>query len=65
MDIEGAEREVMESADDWAHKVGIMNIETHAPEIMDAVTTNLTRFGFNCEPSKTHWASVIAINNKL
>lgn len=63
MDIEGAERNVMEKASEWAHQVRIMNIETHAPDLMDAIATELSRLGFTCEPSDSHWASVIATNN--
>lgn len=65
MDIEGAESEIMERASEWADHVKIMNIETHAPDIMDAVSTKLSQLGFTCQPSSSHWASVIAVNNKL
>lgn len=65
MDIEGAEREVIDTATEWAGNVRIMNVETHAPEIMDAVKAKLSLLGFTCVPSSSHWASVIATNNNL
>jgi FkbM family methyltransferase len=61
MDIEGAERVLMETADQWAEIVDTLNVETHASDIMAEVTHKLTSLGFSCKPSELHWASVLAV----
>ncbi len=63
MDIEGAEAEVIVTAREWAPKVRMMNIEVHSPEIMATVVAHLEEFGFQCEPSTSHWSSIMAIRN--
>jgi len=61
MDIEGAEREVLEASMEWAASVTVMQVEAHSPEILRIVNEKLTSAGFTCAPSPTHWASVTAV----
>jgi FkbM family methyltransferase len=64
MDIEGAEQELIELAEEWAPKVGMMNIEAHSSEIFEFIQEKLGKLGFDCTPSKSHWMSVFAVRRE-
>lgn len=56
MDIEGAERFVLdESADEWLPLVDFLILEIHGPEIERAVRPTLKRNGFEMELFRTSW----------
>ena len=49
MDIEGAEREVLKSAESWIHRVGCLKIEVHTPYTLNECRNDLERYGLKVE----------------
>jgi FkbM family methyltransferase len=63
MDIEGAERQVLRNATDWARLVRCINVETHEPYTVRDCVADLERLGFATRIQRRHWASVIGVRS--
>jgi len=65
MDIEGAEREVLQASMDWAARVKVMQIEAHSPDIMRVVSERLSAAGFRYEPVTSHPSALLAVRDGI
>lgn len=61
MDIEGAEREVLVSAGDWADKVDAIKVETHGHYTADRCARDLEALGFRTTIDDRHWSAVTGV----
>jgi FkbM family methyltransferase len=60
MDIEGAEREVLERNNAWIGSVGCLNIEIHDPDFIEPARHILQSFGFDVRKDTNHWSALLA-----
>ncbi len=65
MDIEGAEREVLCSAVEWAARVGSIKVEVHEPYSVEQCERDLRALGFEAHRDDQHWAAVIGIRRAV
>lgn len=65
MDIEGAEKAVLENITDWIKIVRSMKIEIHKPANIDDCMDILRKHGFECQKDTHHPSCIIAIKNNL
>jgi FkbM family methyltransferase len=68
MDIEGAEKAILQSADlSWMDKVGAMNIEMHLERNNDLseFITIIENRGFTVWKDSKHWSSIFAVRDPL
>lgn len=49
MDIEGAEKKVLENSDKWIYHVKSIKVEVHPPNTMEECIELLKKVGFNCK----------------
>lgn len=63
MDIEGAEKFILENAENWINRIKILKIEIHPPATINGTIEILERYGFNCKKDTYHPSGVIAIKN--
>ena len=61
MDIEGAEREVLTRATDWAAGVRQIQVEAHGEYTAAECERDLIGLGFRTTVDSRHWASVTGI----
>lgn len=61
MDIEGAEREVLVRAADWAGDVDTIKVETHGDYTADRCARDLEALGFRTTIDDRHWAAVTGV----
>lgn len=60
LDVEGAEREVLARASDWASRVGCLKVEVHAPYDLSAADADLAGAGFDVRRDDRHWSCLVA-----
>jgi len=65
MDIEGAEKSVLENPEKWISKVRSMKLEIHSPTTIDWCMGVLKKYDFKCTKDTIHPSAVIAINKKF
>ena len=63
MDIEGAEREVLRSAVEWAQHVESIKVEVHEPYSVQECERDLRALGFETLRDERHWAAVIGVRH--
>jgi FkbM family methyltransferase len=61
VDIEGAERELLRAATDWAARVRSIKVEVHEPYTVAECESDLRAMGFDTRVDPRHWACVIGI----
>jgi FkbM family methyltransferase len=59
VDIEGAEREVLRYASDWADRVCSLKVELHGDYSAEECERDLRRAGYETQRDPRHWACVI------
>lgn len=60
MDVEGAERQLLQRPAQWLSRVGAMHVEVHAPDNVEAVAAFLRSAGFESSRDERHWSAVRA-----
>jgi FkbM family methyltransferase len=60
MDIEGAERDILSTADSWIRSARCLKIEIHEPYTVEMCIKDLEKWDFRCERDRAHWACVVA-----
>ena len=65
MDIEGAEKFVLEKPDKWINIVRMMKIEVHPPADLDICLQTLKKYGFRCYKDDKHWSAIVAIKDEI
>ncbi|MDE1769750.1 MAG: FkbM family methyltransferase [Thaumarchaeota archaeon] len=63
MDIEGAEKTVLEDPSKWIKNIKSMKIEIHKPANIDDCMKILKRYNFSCTKDNHHPSCIIAIRN--
>ena len=63
MDIEGAEKFVLQHPENWIKNVKSMKIEIHKPANIDDCMKILEKHGFQCKKDDRHPSCIIAIRN--
>lgn len=63
MDIEGAEKFVLENAENWIYRVKMLKIEVHPPATINELFKILERYGFVVKKDTRHPAAINAIKN--
>lgn len=61
MDIEGAEREVLRRAADWADQVDAIKVETHGDYTAEMCSRDLEALGFRTTIDDRHWSAVTGV----
>jgi hypothetical protein len=59
MDVEGAEKELLKTAEDWAHKVRCIKVEIHPPYSVAECLADFSSLGMLAE--LTHQTSPLAV----
>ena len=62
MDVEGAEANLLEQAEEWVGRVRCLKVEIHEPYTVEQCLAHLERQGLHCTRDARHWACVIAWN---
>ncbi|MBZ5515142.1 MAG: FkbM family methyltransferase [Acidobacteriia bacterium] len=62
MDIEGAEREVLNRCADWIRSVRCLKVEIHKPWTVEECIPLLESFNLSCQRDSIHHEAVIALN---
>ena len=60
VDIEGAEREILRRAEDWASGVSCLKVEVHEPYTMDDARVDLRRAGYNVRRALSRSHTMVA-----
>ena len=55
MDIEGAERLIFSKPDEWLHRVDLIIIEIHGPEILSVISHVLQEYQFSMKQYRSIW----------
>jgi FkbM family methyltransferase len=63
MDIEGAEKVVLEDPSKWIKRIKSMKIEIHKPANIDECMEILKKYNFSCIKDNHHPSCIIAIRN--
>lgn len=61
VDVEGAERELLQDGTGWADDVRCLKVELHGDYTVDDCQADLHRLGYATRPDPRHWACVIAV----
>jgi FkbM family methyltransferase len=61
LDVEGAERDLLQDGTEWADKVRCVKVELHGDYSVDDCETDLRRLGYATRPDSHHWACVIGL----
>ena len=59
VDIEGAEQNLLTAGGNWAERVRVLKVETHAPYSVEACLRDLGRIGFSARPDDAHWGGAV------
>ena len=65
VDIEGAEKAILENPEKWISKIRSMKIEVHPPATIDWCIEILKKYDFKCSKDLIHPNAIIATNNKI
>jgi FkbM family methyltransferase len=64
MDVEGSEWELLDSAGEWAERVGSLLVEVHTPDdkqaAVESMIGSLEAVGFRCRRHEVHWSAIWA-----
>jgi FkbM family methyltransferase len=60
MDIEGAEADILEDAEQWLSRICCLKVEIHSPYTVEHCMDTLGRYGMHCQRDTSHPACVIA-----
>lgn len=63
MDIEGAEKYILENSKEWIDKIKTLKIEIHPPSTIEESIRILTENGFSCNRDTQHPSGIAAIKN--
>jgi FkbM family methyltransferase len=62
MDIEGAEKDILEHPDRaWMQYVGSINMEIHDTDFFQSAIQILENEGFECKKDHRHWSAILAV----
>ncbi|HEY1273300.1 MAG TPA: FkbM family methyltransferase [Thermoleophilaceae bacterium] len=61
MDVEGAERELLQDGTGWASRVKAIKVELHEPYTTEDCEADLRRLGFDTRVDTRHWACVVGV----
>ncbi len=61
VDIEGAERELLQAEGDWAKNVRCLKVELHGDYTSDECEADLRRLGYETRPHSHRWSYVIGM----
>jgi FkbM family methyltransferase len=61
VDIEGAERVLLQDGTDWADKVRCVKVELHGDYTIDECEADLQRLGYETRPHSHRWSYVIGL----
>jgi FkbM family methyltransferase len=61
MDVEGAERELLEHHTEWAERVRAIKVEVHAPYTLESCIDDLRALGFEARPDGGHPSCAVGI----
>lgn len=61
IDVEGAERELLQDGSGWAHAVRCVKVELHGDYSVDQCQADLGHLGYRTRPDAEHWACVIGL----
>jgi Methyltransferase FkbM domain len=63
MDVEGAERELLQDGSGWASRVRAIKVELHGSYTSAACEEDLERLGFQTRVDPRHWACVEGVKS--
>lgn len=63
IDVEGAERDLLQSNTEWSAHVRTMKIEVHPPYSVDECVRDMIRLGFRTALDRKHWSAVIGVRD--
>lgn len=63
VDVEGAERELLQDGTDWANKVRCIKVELHGDYASDECEADLRRLGYETRPHSHRWSYVIGLRS--
>jgi FkbM family methyltransferase len=63
VDVEGAERELLQDGIDWANKVRCVKVELHGDYAIDECEADLRRLGYQTRPHSHRWSYVIGLRS--
>jgi FkbM family methyltransferase len=61
IDVEGAERELLRGASEWADAVRCLKVELHGDYAVEDCESDLRRLGYRTRRDPRHWACVIGL----
>ncbi|HET6868876.1 MAG TPA: FkbM family methyltransferase [Solirubrobacteraceae bacterium] len=63
VDVEGAERELLQNGVDWADNVRCLKVELHGDYASDECEADLRRLGYKTRPHSHRWSYVIGLRS--